>query len=389
MKTQKKHVRIKNFLTMLLAMSLICGLFPMSVAATASEPIPDPALVGIDSMTASWFTFNKNNVVNDGNANLTLNVGATANPGGIAFQKIVFEVDNVPEGSVIVCEAGWRYSDERDDYWPHQNERNLTPQGGNLYMSPHNNTNLTTYNINTTSAIYRLSIGGNIIGTFVISYTAPLVTVTYDADNGTEPVQITVNGGMQLSEPVRPVKVGHTFKGWYLDGKAFAFGVVFGNYVTSDITLKAVWEANKYTVTFMSDDEKYSEEEVTYGNMVTAPTVPEKEGHEFIGWELNGEFYDFNMLITGNIILTAVWEKEPENIELVSAVPSAFVVKLSGNQNMLYITVTEKYSDGSEQTISWSGMIKNNTAGSYDVGGYLIYVDTKGNDQVRECSFVG
>ena len=285
----------------------------------APEPDPDPALTGIDSMTASWFTFDKNNVTDDGNGNFALNVNAIANLGGIAFQKIVFAVDNVPVDAVIVCEAGWRYADGRDDYWPHQNERNLTPQGGNLFMSPHNNTNLTTYNINVTSAIYRLSIGGEVIGTFVISYTAPVLTVTYDADNGSDPVQVTVNGGMQLSEPAKPVKDGHTFKGWFLDGKAFSFGVVFGNYVTTDITLKAVWEE--------------------------VPAV-------------------------------------------ISVASSAAVEKLSGNQNMLNITVTEVYSDGSEKTISWSGLIKNNAAGFYTVGSYTVFVDTKGNDQIRECSLL-
>ena len=351
----------------------------------APEPDPDPALTGIDSMTASWFTFDKNNVTDDGNGNFALNVNAIANLGGIAFQRIVFAVDNVPDGAVIVCEAGWRYADGRDDYWPHQNERNLTLQGGNLYMSPHNNTNLTTYNINVTSAIYRLSIGGEVIGTFVISYTAPVVTVTYDADNGTDPVQVSVNGGMQLSEPARPVKEGHTFKGWYLDGKAFSFGVVFGTYVTSDITLVAAWEANTYTVTYISDDEKYSEEKVVHGNTATAPADPEKDGYMFIGWELNDELFDFAALITGNTTLTAAWEEVPV---IISVASSAAVDKLSGNQNMLHITVTEIYSDGSEKTITWSGLINNNAAGFYEVGSYSVYVDTKGNDQIRECYIV-
>ena len=32
--------------------------------------------------------------------------------------------------------------------------------------------------------------------------------------------------------------------------------------------------------------------------------------------------------------------------------------------------------------------INNNAAGAYEVGGYKVYVDTKGNDQIRACYIV-
>ena len=70
---------------------------------------------------------------------------------------------------------------------------------------------------------------------------------------------------------------------------------------------------------------------------------------------------------------------------VVNASPSAFVEKFNGDKNMLYITVVETYSDGSARAIEWSGLIDNNAAGIYDVGGYDVYVDTKGNTQIRAC----
>jgi hypothetical protein len=73
---------------------------------------------------------------------------------------------------------------------------------------------------------------------------------------------------------------------------------------------------------------------------------------------------------------------------LVSAEPSASVEKLKGNQNKLTINVTETYSDGSQNIITWSGLIDNNSAGTYTVGSYKVYVDTKGNTQIRECYIV-
>ena len=75
-------------------------------------------------------------------------------------------------------------------------------------------------------------------------------------------------------------------------------------------------------------------------------------------------------------------------VTFVSATPSAYVTKLTGNQNDLTITVTELYSDGSTVTIKRTIKINNNAAGTYEVGDYKVYVDTKGNDQIRACHFV-
>ena len=66
----------------------------------------------------------------------------------------------------------------------------------------------------------------------------------------------------------------------------------------------------------------------------------------------------------------------------------ASVEKLNGNQNRLTITVTEFYPDGTENVITETFMIRNNAADTYNVGGYSIYADTKGNIQIRQCEVV-
>ena len=75
-------------------------------------------------------------------------------------------------------------------------------------------------------------------------------------------------------------------------------------------------------------------------------------------------------------------------VTLVSAVPSASVKILNGNKNDLTITVIETYSDGSTNRITTTISINSNSAGSYTVGTYTVYVDTKGNDQIRRCYIV-
>jgi len=64
--------------------------------------------------------------------------------------------------------------------------------------------------------------------------------------------------------------------------------------------------------------------------------------------------------------------------------PTAFVTKLSGNKNDLTITVVEAYSNGTRVEYKETIKIDNNAAGTYKVGPYSVYVDTKGNTQIRE-----
>lgn len=77
-----------------------------------------------------------------------------------------------------------------------------------------------------------------------------------------------------------------------------------------------------------------------------------------------------------------------EALRVVEATPAAFVKQLAGSQNELTITITEKLSDGTENVLTETLKINNNAAGTYEVGGYSVYVDTKGNTQVRECRIV-
>jgi len=93
-----------------------------------------------------------------------------------------------------------------------------------------------------------------------------------------------------------------------------------------------------------------------------------------------------NPNLFGDLILAGE-TKVPEPT-LVSAAPAAKVAKLNGSRNDLTITVTELYSDGSEIEITATISINNNAAGTYEVGGYKVYVDTKGNDQIRACYIV-
>ena len=150
---------------------------------------------------------------------------------------------------------------------------------------------------------------------------------------------------------------------------------------------------NVYTVTFDYNDGVTEAVTVAVeeGNTVEQPSDPVREGYDFLNWFLNDEPYDFDEPVMDNCTLVAQWEEiivvDPEPV-LVGSEVSAYVTKLSGNQNDLTVTVTETYSDGSTISTTETFKISNNEVGTFEIGAYNVYVDTKGNDQIRACYFV-
>jgi len=64
------------------------------------------------------------------------------------------------------------------------------------------------------------------------------------------------------------------------------------------------------------------------------------------------------------------------------------IAGVTGRVNELTITVTEFYSDGSTKKFTLTHMISNNSESTYYVGSYRVFVDTNGNDQIRQCYIV-
>jgi len=121
------------------------------------------------------------------------------------------------------------------------------------------------------------------------------------------------------------------------------------------------------------------------GSAAARPADPSRDGYLFGGWFTDADLqtpYHFSAPVTGDITLYAAWET------LVSAVPSATVEKVDGETNDLTVTVTQTYSRGTVMEVTATFRIQNNVADTYQVGPYLVFVDTKGNVQVREVRIV-
>ncbi len=133
--------------------------------------------------------------------------------------------------------------------------------------------------------------------------------VTFDADNGTSPVVVEVEEGKTVAEPADPEKDGYTFDAWQLNGSDY----VFTTPVTADITLVASYtldviivEPEEYTVSFNSvGGTSITSQVVEEGDLATEPNAPEKDAFSFDGWLLDGEAYDFDTPVDGDIELYA------------------------------------------------------------------------------------
>lgn len=138
--------------------------------------------------------------------------------------------------------------------------------------------------------------------------------VSFDLNDGDlDPIdnQEVVDGG-KAKEPAAPTKTGYTFKYWALNGEKYKFT----EKVTADITLKAVWEKEQYTVTFNPNNgEEKTTQKIAYEGKASAPNpAPTRTGYTFKGWFTGNAAYKFSTPVTADITLNAKWEKLPDPV---------------------------------------------------------------------------
>ena len=103
-------------------------------------------------------------------------------------------------------------------------------------------------------------------------------TITFDTDGGSAVAPITQKYNSAVTAPVAPTKTGYTFAGWDT--------VIPSTMPAENMTIKAKWNINQYTITFNSNGgSAVAPITQDYGSTVTAPTAPTKTGYTFDGWD--------------------------------------------------------------------------------------------------------
>ena len=138
-------------------------------------------------------------------------------------------------------------------------------------------------------------------------------TVTFNANGGTAVKAQSVSSGAKASKPADPARPGHAFKGWYSD-ESLTKAYDFNSAVGSDLTLYAKWEANKYTVTFVSNGgTSVAKQTVAYGAKASKPSDPTLDDSLFVGWYTDTactEAYDFGSAVKSDLALYAKWTSQ-------------------------------------------------------------------------------
>ena len=103
-------------------------------------------------------------------------------------------------------------------------------------------------------------------------------TITFDTNGGNEIAPITQDYGTEITTPDNPTRKGYTFKGWDKE--------IPETMPAENITVKAQWEINQYTITFDTNGgSEIAPITQDYGTKITAPDNPTRKGYTFKGWD--------------------------------------------------------------------------------------------------------
>lgn len=129
-------------------------------------------------------------------------------------------------------------------------------------------------------------------------------TVSFNASGGASVGnQVVVESGLALFEET--TRNDYDFVYWMYNNQEFDFNTR----ITENITLVAKWQIHSFTVEFDSNGGSVINSQTIDMYSKATFTQPILYDYIFLYWELNGEEYNFNSLITNDIVLVAVWEK--------------------------------------------------------------------------------
>ena len=121
-------------------------------------------------------------------------------------------------------------------------------------------------------------------------------TITFDTNGGSDIAPITQDYGTEITAPDNPTRKGYTFKGWDRE--------IPETMPAENITVKAQWEINQYTITFDTNGgSEIAPITQDYGTKITAPDNPTRKGYTFKGWDKEIP----ETMPAENITITARW----------------------------------------------------------------------------------
>ena len=224
---------------------------------------------------------------------LTMNKNAKLSGQPIDTGDVINDTTNTPEPNVTPATVTYAYGALGGTY------ATQIVQAGEKAIQPdvpsRQGYQFTDWYLDDTKYDFDTAVTGNM--TLTAKWTANSYTITFDTGGGSAIAPITQDYGTTIKAPAAPTKTGYTFMGW---NPALPATMPAG-----DMTIKAQWSINRYTVTFDTDGgSAVASITQDYGTAITAPADPTREGYTFMGWDKKIP----TTMPAGDMTITAKWK---------------------------------------------------------------------------------
>ena len=201
-------------------------------------------------------------------------------------------------------------------------------------------------------------------------------TIAFDTNGGSEIAPITQDYGTEITAPANPTRKGYTFKGWDKE--------IPKTMPAENITVKAQWEINQYTITFDTNGgSEIAPITQDYGTEITAPDKPTRKGYTFKGWDKEIP----ETMPAENITVKAQWEINQYTITFdtnggseIAPITQDYGTEITAPDNPIRKGYTFK---GWDKEIPETMPAENMTVkAQWEINQYTIAFDTNGGSEI-------
>ena len=179
---------------------------------------------------------------------------------GITLNYVNYTLDAIGESIQLTATVSPENATNKDVKWTSSNEAVCVVNNGLVVGVGEG-----------TAVIVATTIDGGHMATCVITVKNREYLLTYVVDGKVYHTE-SLPQGEKIIPIEEPTKEGYTFSGW---------SEVPETMPAENKTISGTFAINQYMVTFIIDGEAYTTTTVTYGESITLPEVPEREGYTF------------------------------------------------------------------------------------------------------------
>lgn len=168
---------------------------------------------------------------------------------------------------------------------------------------------------------------------------AELYSINFDTNGGNSISSIQGYFGESIPLPNNPIRLGHTFEGWYRDSNYNNY-FNLSSFPSMNMTLHAKWLINQYNIQFITNGGNTIQSQTKNYNVSLSIPTPTKVGHSFAGWFTDvglTQTFTLTNMPAQNFTLYAKW------------IINQYIITFNTNGGIIETEQTNEY--GSELTL--------------------------------------